>query len=114
MRNIAPNSNPTPEAHKPSFVLEAIFALEWGKVVNKVTTVCPVPVTVEGLKSQELSAGKPLHAKLAVPAYPDCPSRLIINVPPEPLGTFTVLADGNKAKSFPATATEVLLERPPE
>ena len=62
--------------------------MRWGAVVVTVTTVCPLPVTVVGLKLQLLSVGNPEHVKLtaAKPVeaktfkgmLPDSPAAVIV------------------------------------
>jgi len=56
-------------------------------VVVTVSVVMPGPVTLAGLKLQELSLGKPVQdvaAKLMVPVYPVCPVTVRGSVPELP------------------------------
>ena len=65
--------DPKPVIHHVPRESPARLAKGCGPVVVTVSVVGPLPVTLAGLKLQELSLGKPVQdvaAKLMVPVYP--------------------------------------------
>ena len=70
---------------------------ELGAVVVTVSVVAPLPVTVGGIKLQELSEGRPAQEKLVAPLNPFEPVTVSIVVPESP-GLVTLIVAGAKEK----------------
>jgi hypothetical protein len=93
-----------------AMVLEA-GAAAVDAVVEIVSVVLPLPVTVAGLKLQFVSAGNPLQAKFTVPLNPPVAPILMVNVAGVPAFTVALplLAGRVKSAIVINTAAEVLV-----